>query len=387
MMCQPNINPSTLSIYVHIPFCASKCRYCDFYSIRYDSALADAYIDALAHEWELTCKVNYLYDYDIITLYFGGGTPSVLSLKQWEKIGKTLIPLLNRSKSIEWSVECNPESFSEQLADLFLHLGVNRLTFGVQSLCDKELSVTGRAHDAQTAMKILQSSSLSGFRSIGADLIYGLPGQTLKSLQQSLYNLMSSKYINHCSAYELTINNDTPFGRHLRLLPLPDDDTIYEMTSLVRSFLKERGFKQYEVSNYAKPEFRCRHNSIYWDHQNYVGLGCAAHSYLHSYRWANADNIHNYLNILFNNELPQVYHEYIDQQTLIREMIFLGLRRVDGINTEIFENRVQKKFHNCVDMQKVEQFILKGWLDYKKPVYLVTETGLLFADTMARELF
>ncbi|HEX3018729.1 MAG TPA: radical SAM family heme chaperone HemW [Chitinispirillaceae bacterium] len=378
---------SMLSIYIHIPFCAAKCRYCDFYSIGYDSSLADRYIEALAMEWNLICREKNLHEPQIVTLYFGGGTPSILSLKQWEKIGRTLISQFNSDALIECSVECNPESFTDELARLFMQLGVNRLTFGVQSLCDRELSFAGRIHSAQTALNVLHKESLAGFNSIGADLIYGLAGQTPDSLSKTLEKLTASEYVKHCSAYELTINENTPFGRHSRILPLPDEDTVYEMTSMVRTFLLQKGFEQYEISNFTMKNYRCIHNEIYWDHQNYIGLGCAAHSYLHPFRWANIQDINQYIKKISNNEYSWDFHEFIDQDTLAREMLFLGLRRVDGINTEIFSQRVGKSFDNWVNMEKIEDFISKGWLYYSNPQYQVTPSGLLFADTMARELF
>lgn len=380
-------SPSQLSIYVHIPFCTSKCRYCDFYSIKYDSSLADLYIDALAAEWNLICKKKKLTEPQVLTLYFGGGTPSLLSLKQWERIGSVLISNLNSDSMIEFSVECNPESFSPDLASLFIQLGVNRLTFGVQSLCNKELSVAGRIHDAQTALNVLHEPGLKSFRSVGADLIYGLPGQSVDSLLTTLNQLTSSEYLSHCSAYELTINENTPFGRHIEKLPLPDEDTVYEMTNVVRTFLLQKGFEQYEISNFARKYHRCIHNEVYWDHQSYIGLGCAAHSYLHPYRWANVSDIKEYLKRINDDELPGSFQEFIDPDTLAKEMLFLGLRKTDGIDVRFFEERVGKKFSSFVDMAKIESFISMGWLNYTNARYLVTPSGLLFADTMARELF
>jgi oxygen-independent coproporphyrinogen-3 oxidase len=378
---------SQLSIYIHIPFCVSKCRYCDFYSIKYDSSLADHYIDALTEEWELLCREKQLSEPTITTIYFGGGTPSLLSLKQWQKIGESLLCRFNRDSLVEFSVECNPDSFNTELASLLFKLGVNRITFGVQSLCDRELRTAGRVHDAQTALNVLHQQCLKNFHSVGIDLIYGLPGQSVDSLQTTLQELTASEYVNHISAYELTITENTAFGRHSRILPLPDEDTVYEMTSMVRDYLLQKGFEQYEISNFAKKNYRCIHNEAYWDHRNYIGLGCAAHSYLHPYRWANVSNIEEYLKGISENKLPNSFNEFIDTETLAKEMLFLGLRRTDGINIGVFEERTGREFNALVDIKKIEMFISKGWLQHKDSGYLVTSSGLLFADTMARELF
>lgn len=378
---------SQLSIYIHIPFCVSKCRYCDFYSTKYDSSLADLYIDALAVEWDLVCREKKLAEPQIATIYFGGGTPSLLSLKQWQKTGISLLSRFNKDCLVEFSIECNPDSFSTELAALLLELGVNRITFGVQSLCDRELKASGRAHDAQTAQNVLHQQFLKNFRSVGVDLIYGLPGQSIDSLSITLQNLTASEYVNHCSAYELTIGENTAFGRHLKLLPLPDEDTVYEMTSVVRDHLLQERFEQYEISNFARKNHRCIHNETYWDHKSYIGLGCAAHSYLHPHRWANVSDLGEYLKNISEKKLPKNFDEFIDTETLAREMLFLGLRRTDGIDTEAFEEKTGKEFSTLVDMEKIGRFISKGWLKCKNSGYLVTPSGLLFADTMARELF
>ncbi len=378
---------SQLSIYIHIPFCVSKCRYCDFYSTKYDSSLADRYIDALAVEWDLVCREKRLNAPQIVTVYFGGGTPSLLSLNQWEKIGGSLLSRFNRDFLVEFSVECNPDSFSAEKASLLLQLGVNRLTFGVQSLCDRELRAAGRVHDAQTALNVLHQQCLKKFHSVGVDLIYGLPGQSINSLSMTLQKLTASEYVNHFSAYELTIAESTTFGRHRKILPLPDEDTVYEMTSVVREYLLQKGFEQYEISNFARKNHRCFHNEAYWDHQSYIGLGCAAHSYLHPYRWANVSDLGEYLEKISQNKLPRSFSEFIDTETLAKEMLFLGLRRSDGIDIRVFEERTGKEFSSLVDMKKIEKFISMGWLQYRNSVFLVTSSGLLFADTMARELF
>lgn len=377
----------SLSLYIHIPFCVSKCRYCDFYSIKYDKKLADNYIDALITEWNMISNAKQLSKYQIDTIYIGGGTPSLLTEEQWERLARNLFSQLNLSSSIEWSVECNPESFSNSLADLLYEIGVNRLTFGVQSLNDRELSVTGRIHGAETAINVLQNRCLRKFRSVNVDVMYGLPGQSIKTLEQTLSLLLLSDYVNHCSAYELTLNEDTPFGRHKNLIPFPDEDTVYEMSKIVRSILKNKGFIQYEISNFSKPKFRCLHNEAYWDHKSYIGLGAAAHSYLHPYRWSNPSDISLYLLSISQGRLPMTEQETIDTETLIREMLFLGFRRTDGINVDVFEKRTNRLFSDCVNMQKIETFLQNGWIKFQHPNYSITETGLLFADTMARELF
>lgn len=380
------MNKNPLSIYVHIPFCAGKCRYCDFYSVKYNHLLAADYIQALVSEWDLLCSRYNLAENEISTIYFGGGTPSILPDHLWEEIFNTFISKLNLNNSTEFSVECNPESFSDQKAFLLNTIGVNRLTFGIQSLSDRELSFMGRVHSATRALEVLNSPSLSNFRTIGADLIYGIPGQSLSSFADTLIQTLSSPFVNHLSAYELTINTHTPFGRHHKILPLPEEDETAEMMQLVRSQCIKHGFEQYEISNFSKPLFHSRHNEAYWDHRTYIGLGCAAHSYLHPQRWSNQNDVILYMKKIAGGELPFEEIEKIDPSTLAQEMIFLGLRRTKGIDEIKFEQNTGMPFSRWVNKENLEKFISLEWIVYDKPYWRPTEKGLLFADGMAVEL-
>lgn len=377
---------STLSLYLHFPFCASKCHYCDFYSESKSEQLLDRYLEALLIEWDQICRKFDCSKYQIQTIYFGGGTPSLLSPRQFSYICNELRSRLNLANNLEWTVECNPDSYSNDLADSLLKLGVNRLSFGIQSLDNKELKVLGRRHSAQRARDILNSSSLSGFQSIGADLMFGIPLQTKQSFEQSLTEVLSSPYVKHLSLYELTISEDTPFGRHHKKLPLPDDDLIGEMTELSSTMAGSRGFEHYEVSNYALPSFHSRHNEAYWDHQNYIGLGASAHSYLHPLRWSNIADTSTYINNCTSGKSTSDFSETIDGVKLAYEILFLGLRRQSGIDEEHYKQRTGKPFYSATTKMKLDQFLNSGYLVYENPFWRPTEKGMLFADTITRDL-
>jgi oxygen-independent coproporphyrinogen-3 oxidase len=375
---------SFISLYVHIPFCLSKCRYCDFYSETGQSNI-DKYIDALGEEWRIISAEKGLADKKIRTLYFGGGTPSLLTCLQWERIGELFINKTDTADNFECTVECNPDSFTSELAERLAGIGVTRLTFGIQSLNDRELRFLGRRHSAAKAFQSINDKSLDKFQSIGADLMYGIPGQTLESFDNSLIRVLGSSYVKHLSAYELTVNPATPFGRHISILPLPDEDTVVEMTKLALTRSKEFWFDQYEISNYAKPGFSCRHNEIYWEHEPYIGIGCAAHSYLHPYRWSNIKSVDEYFEKLNAGELPLESTEKIDNSTMAREMIFLGLRRVKGINTEQFRVKTGMDLFEIIGEEKPRNFQMKGLLNYSHPYISLTTEGMLFADAISRE--
>jgi oxygen-independent coproporphyrinogen-3 oxidase len=322
----------------------------------------------------------------IQTIYFGGGTPSLLSPRQFTSLCSKLKNSLDLADNLEWTVECNPDSFSGEKAENFLKQGVNRLSFGIQSLNNRELKVLGRRHTAEKSRDVLTTSSLSGFQSIGADLMFGIPLQTKQSFERSLMEVLSSPYIKHLSLYELTINENTPFGRHQRKLPLPDDDLVGEMAELSLETARSRGFEQYEVSNYSLPSFRSRHNEAYWDHQDYIGLGASAHSYIHPLRWSNISDTSAYIDNCFSGKATCDFSETIDGVKLAHEILFLGLRRQSGINEELFKQKTGKPFYSSERKTKLDLFLKEGFLIHEYPWWRPTDKGMLFADTLARDL-
>ena len=220
----------SLSLYVHVPFCVRKCHYCDFYSEPSVPSAMDDYIDALPVEWALAKKKYRLEDIPVETLYFGGGTPSIFSFSQWLKIVDAFVRGLHLAPQYEWSIECNPDSFSPETASLWLDSGVTRISIGIQSLDDKELRLMGRAHDSRRALDILEHPLLSKFASAGADLMYGVPGQTPESLAASLEAVLAAPGLCHLSAYELIVNTF-----YDSLYPIWTDDTL--KVPLLRRFL------------------------------------------------------------------------------------------------------------------------------------------------------
>src|SRR5690554_1154530 len=376
-----------LSLYIHIPVCTKKCYYCDFYSESSYSELIVPYIYALSHEWELVSRQFNLCDVVIDTIYLGGGTPSLLSEKLWDILVGGVFARLNQGNTMEWSIECNPDSFTSDKAYMYAQSGVNRLTFGIQSLFDEELKLLGRIHTVKRALDVLCDKSLEKFDSIGADLMYGIPDQTVKSFSESLQTLLNSSCLKHLSAYELMIEPATPLGRIQKKLSFPDEEAVVEMAGELLDITGQYGFNRYEISNFAKPGFNCRHNEIYWEHEPYIGLGASAHSYIHPYRWSNSRDIRDYIKMLNKGELPLDEKERIDPQTLAREMVFLGFRRCCGLNENLFEMKTGKNFIEWAGYEKIESFVKKGIINYQKPWYRLSESGFLIADAVAREFF
>ncbi len=379
------MNNEPLSLYIHTPFCAKKCRYCDFYSVSYDKETADAFVAAIIQEWGLLKDRHRLGD-EISTIYMGGGTPSLLTQEHLGLLKTELFDKLDLTKLQEWTIEANPESFSSQKAQLWKSMGATRLSLGVQSLRQKELSFSGRLHSAQRALDVLNDPVLKEFRSVGADIIYALPGQTPESLEKTLRAILSTGSIHHLSAYELTLSRATPFGRHQTLLPVPSEELAVRMYEFIGNICREYAMEQYEISNYSLKGHRSVHNSAYWNHSPYIGLGPSAHSYLHPFRWSNGADVDEYITKISSGTLPITLTEEIGRQELSAEMIFLGLRRSEGIDETDYFARVGDQFVNKTRSMILDNYLSGGMIFQKDNRWALTDRGRLFADRIARDL-
>jgi oxygen-independent coproporphyrinogen-3 oxidase len=321
------------------------------------------------------------------TVYVGGGTPSALSVEQWERLDDRVFSRIGRERVVEWSVECNPESFTIEKAQAYAKSGATRLTFGVQSLNARELSICGRAHGAETAIEAVCGAGASGlFRSIGVDIIYALPGQTANALDSTLSPLLSIESIKHLSAYELTIAEGTPFGRRKSALRLPPEEAVAEMYGLIGTRCAERGMARYEVSNYAAYGFESVHNKAYWSHKPYIGLGASAHSYAHPRRWGNVADVNRYISLISLGKRAIGFEESLSPWELAEEIIFLGLRHAGGIDEDGFEARTGIRL--CADGrgERLLGYVDSGLLKRAGRRWVPTPNGMLFADMMARGL-
>jgi len=387
------------SLYIHIPFCAKKCGYCDFYSLvvndepdvdRYgtrssavvNTRFINGYIDALINEWAMYEFAGILDRRGVDTIYIGGGTPSLMDIDAWERLDEKLFSRIDKAGIKEWSVECNPESFCMDKAKAYSKSGVTRLTFGVQSLNDGELALCGRIHNSARALEAVSEKRLSAmFDSIGVDIIYGLPGQSVDTLDATLSSVLSIPHVKHLSAYELTIAKNTPFGRRGKKLPLPDEDVAAEMYELIGKRCSERGMAQYEVSNYALPGHESAHNKAYWSHKPYVGLGASAHSYIHPKRWGNVRDAERYISMISSNKRPVDFEEALTDGELAEETLLLGLRSVAGINKREFETLCGAESEREA---RLRGYIETGLLVDSGERLIPTSKGMLFADMMAR---
>ena len=320
-------------IYVHIPFCKGKCIYCDFYSVGRLS-LAEQYVErvlaeALSRRAELAGET-------IRTLYVGGGTPSVLTVSQMSRLLGGLGEVFELSQIEELTVEANPDDITAEFVSGLVELGVNRLSMGVQSFVDEELRLLRRRHDANDAVKAVEICRDNGIQNVSLDLIYGIPGQTMESWRESIAKSLGLG-VDHISAYSLTYESGTALDvmvKDGRLTPLPDETCIAMMNELV-SQLKSAGYEHYEISKFAKPDYRSRHNSSYWDRTPYLGLGAAAHSLLPNgvRRWNEAD-IRKYLQS--QGDVPHGI-ETLKTRDCYNEDVMLGMRTREGVSVQAIQ--------------------------------------------------
>lgn len=322
------VGASFPGLYIHIPFCRTKCGYCNFYSeTRLDRV--PAFIDALLREMEMYRDLLPAFD----TIYLGGGTPSILSSKQVVSILSHTRNCFEILPDAEVTIEVNPGDISPDfLADLRVS-GVNRLNIGTQSFDGQILSFLGRRHTAGEAIASIESARKAGFTNIGIDLIYGIPGQSLASWRDVLEQAVSLNP-EHLSCYELTIEEGTPLYSRCRTdkgSPLPED-LQYDFFTTTSKLLESGGYIHYEVSNFAKPGFFSRHNSKYWDHTPYLGLGPAAHSFREDRRWWNHRSLDRYINLLAVGRKPMEDMEILSSESLCIEALYFGFRTANGID-------------------------------------------------------
>ncbi len=337
-------------LYIHVPFCSSKCNYCDFNSYSGKINLAESYFKSMKKEIELyKAEVK---DYLIDTIFIGGGTPSVVNDRYIYEILENCRTEYSISDNCEISIESNPGTLSIEKLKTYKNAGVNRISIGLQAYQDKLLKYLGRCHSNKDFTESVENAKKSEFENINADVIFGIPGQTLDDWKETLGYLVSLG-INHISAYSLKIEEGTKFGsmeEEGKLIQV-EDELDREMYHYAVDFLNENGFKQYEISNFAREGYECKHNLTYWKCTDYLGLGAGAHSCLKGTRFSNKEAIEGYIELLKCGEKP-VYEKFtLDITDKMSEYMFLGLRLTYGVTgKEFFERFNQDMFKKYKDI-------------------------------------
>lgn len=331
-----------LGLYVHIPFCMSKCSYCDFCSFDNKIDKKQEYLEMLKKEIRLysdICK-----DYILKTIFIGGGTPTILEAHELEGLIEEIKENFEIKKDAEITIEANPGTLDINKLKALKKSGVNRLSIGLQSANDRTLKLIGRIHTFEEFKKNVQDAKKVGFTNINADIMFSLPNESLEDVKRTIDEVLKLD-ITHISTYSLIIEEGTRMYNMMQdddKYVFPDEDTDREIYYYICDRLKEEGYHQYEISNFAKPGFESKHNIIYWKAEEYLGLGLAAHSYFNDYRFSNVIDINRYISKLRDENKVTYLNGKKEKQTKedkISEFMFLGLRMLDGINTDEFKEK------------------------------------------------
>ncbi|XZH19332.1 radical SAM family heme chaperone HemW [Clostridium perfringens] len=368
-----------ISLYIHIPFCAQKCLYCDFPSFARKDHLRKAYIEALNKEIiSLREKHNNL---EINTIFIGGGTPSVLEVNELECLLKE-VAKLNMAKDIEYSMECNPGNLTEEKLEVMKKYGVNRISMGLQAKQDNLLKGLGRIHNYKTFKENFLLAKKVGFNNINVDLMFGLPNQSLNEWEETLREIISLETA-HISAYSLIIEEGTAFYNLYEndKLKLPTEEEERKMYHLAKKLLEENGFNQYEISNYAKEGKECRHNLAYWNMDNWIGVGSAAASYINGKRIKNISSVEEYINSI--KDKGEAVEEIINnsKNDNMEEFMFMGLRKINGIDENEFKNRFSMNI-NDVYGEILNKYIGEGLLIRESGRIFLSEKGIEISNVI-----
>ena len=375
-----------LSLYIHYPFCANLCHYCDFYKIKYSPEIEGRYFEALKNELEIVGE-SLSPDKEIVeTIYIGGGTPSLAASKHLEKLVEQIRKEFRFSENIEFSLEINPESIDSEKLLFFKELGVNRPVFGIQSFDVRSLKLLNRIHNLEDSSRAVYLARGLGFDNFGIDMIFGLPRQTTRNLGDDLTQLLELDPP-HISYYQLTVEKETVLAMKINNgeLNIPDSDLFAAMYGAITAELEKHNYWRYEISSFARSGFECRHNICYWEGGDFLGLGPSAHSFIDGKRFANISNVTTYLEKLSHSERPLIYdNNSIDLR--ISETIMLGLRTSWGIDRGSFRRRFGIPVEQAVDNDSLKTLIDSGLLDPEGDHIRLTQPGFPLADEIIRRL-
>ncbi len=375
-------NPPT-ALYVHVPFCLSKCSYCDFYSVVKTPGEVKKYVAALRKELELTAAER---EQDFSTVYVGGGTPTSLTAAELEELLSTLCGQVAFAAPVEFTVEANPGTLDRENLQILRKHGVNRLSIGAQSFNDRLLELLGRRHNRRDILDALAAAREAGFTNLSLDLIFGIPTQRPSDWKRDLDELLRCD-VPHVSAYSLTYEENTPLAREVaagQIERVSEEDEL-AMYEAVIDVLTAKGYEHYEVSNFARPNFRCAHNEVYWANAPYLGMGPSAASYVAGERRRNASSVADYVARLERGELAVDFRERLTPEKRARETAVMNLRRTRGIDFDEFQRRTG--FDAPVLFEKELQVLTEeGLMEVGERSAKLTRRGLMVADTVLSEL-
>lgn len=368
------MNKKEIGLYIHIPFCAHKCDYCDFVSFSNKEEIIEQYIQKIIDEIEM----EKLKQYKIKTIYIGGGTPSFIPSKYIVKI----LQSIDMENAEEITIEINPGTVNREKLEDYYNIGINRLSIGLQSTDNKILKQISRIHTYEEFLDTYKLAKEVGFTNINVDLMIGLPNQTLDCIKNSLEEIISIKP-QHISVYSLILEEGTKLEKQVseNLVKLPSEDEERKMYWCVKQKLEECGYTHYEISNFAIKGFESKHNSDCWKQKEYIGIGLAAHSYIDDTRYSNTCNLNEYL---YNLKESRIQHEVQSKEEKQREYMLLGLRKIEGINIQEFKNKfVENPIY--LYRRELEKLVKNNLLEIDTNYIKLTKKGIDLANIVWEE--
>ncbi len=378
------MTPPPLGLYLHIPFCRQRCDFCAFYLEIHREDRAETFVQSLLHEIGLSAQQHVAAGRPIQSVYFGGGTPTALAATQLTTILSEIRRHFTLTSDCEITVEAHPSTISEQDLVQLLQAGVTRMSFGAESMEDSDLSRIGRPGAVHETVTTMTQARATGFTNINLDLMYGLPGQNLESWQRTLAHCLTLKPA-HLSCYALTVEEDTKLASNIlrRRSPAPDEGLQIEMDEAAQRMLGDAGYERYEVSNYAKPGYACRHNLLYWTNGEYLGSGPSAQSYLDGTRFGNVTDLMAYNTSLTANCLPIEDRTRLSEKEQLRDAVIFGLRLIRGIPSRHLHQHAKNYGHTTVTAQLLAQQLIEEDGERSR----LSARGRLQADTIAGQLY
>ena len=369
-----------IGIYVHIPFCKQKCSYCDFLSFagalqKYEEPYTDALIrEIYSYKREPKIKAD--------TVFFGGGTPSIISAQSFSRITEALYDVFEILPDAEFTLEANPKTLTDEKLSTYVGCGVNRISIGMQSVCEKELKTLGRIHNFDEFLAAYEITQGAGVKNINIDLMYGIPEQTAESFERTLDRVVALSP-SHLSLYGLILEEETRFWDKRDLLSLPDEDIECDMYYLAGKKLSLAGYSHYEISNYAKEGTECRHNLKYWRDMPYIGVGVSAYSYFDGVRFGNSSDINEYLS---SESKKYRYEEVISAEEEAYEYAMLRLRLKEGFSLSDYKKRFGAEFYSGERKGKIDAYSELGYISLTEENISLTESGFYISNKILTDL-
>ena len=348
-----------LGIYIHIPFCARKCSYCDFYSVALNDNSEYEFIESVLNEikgYKDKLRKGYIVD----SIFFGGGTPTIIKPENLKKIIDALGTIVEIDKCCETTMEANPNTLTEEKLKQYKSMGINRLSIGIQSLNDEILKNIGRIHSSREAIEALDRAKAAGFENINTDIMFNIPGQKVEDIENTLRAIIQ-RGVKHISFYSLKLEEGTPMYilEKNKKINMPNEDYEREMYYAGRKIMEENNLYQYEISNFAQRGFECRHNLKYWNQEEYIGFGPSAHSFLNNIRYSNPPDLKLYCEKR-SSEIQRTIQEVLGREDLMFEYIMLRLRLREGLDMKVFNNKFSADFQKLYSEQI--EYLLKNKL-------------------------